>query len=71
MHPRALPIHSAHARPSFRPRHAANDRAVDAAYGYRGERFDALRRAFVFALYQRLNSLLLAPKASRSRAASR
>ncbi|MGC8703618.1 MAG: type IIL restriction-modification enzyme MmeI [Thiomonas sp.] len=55
----------------LRRAHQANDRAVDTAYGYRGERADAPRVAFLFALYQRLTSLLPAPKASRSRAASR
>jgi len=34
----------------LRRAHQANDRAVDAAYGYRGDRADAPRVAFVFAL---------------------
>jgi hypothetical protein len=36
--------------PELRRAHQANDRAVDAAYGYRGNRADAPRVAFVFAL---------------------
>ncbi|NNM64262.1 MAG: class I SAM-dependent DNA methyltransferase [Burkholderiales bacterium] len=49
--------------------HQANDRAVDAAYGYKGEKVDAPRVAFLFSLYQRLTSLLMEPsKARRARA---
>ncbi|WP_288094125.1 DNA methyltransferase [Thiomonas sp.] len=42
----------------LRRAHQANDRAVDAAYGYKGDRADAPRVAFLFNLYQRLTSLL-------------
>jgi hypothetical protein len=42
----------------LRKAHQANDRAVDAAYGYKGDRADAPRVAFLFSLYQRLTSLL-------------
>ncbi|MBN8745642.1 MAG: class I SAM-dependent DNA methyltransferase [Thiomonas arsenitoxydans] len=42
----------------LRRAHQANDRAVDAAYGYKGDRVDAPRVAFLFNLYQRLTSLL-------------
>ena len=38
-------------RPELRKVYAANDRAVDAAYGYQGNKFDAARVAFVFGLY--------------------
>jgi len=56
--------------PELRRAHQANDRAVDAAYGYKGERADAPRVAFLFDLYQRLTSLLPAPKKPRSAAAN-
>ncbi|VDY12142.1 DNA methyltransferase [Thiomonas sp. OC7] len=46
----------------LRRAHQANDRAVDAAYGYKGDRADAPRVAFLFSLYQRLTSLLPPPK---------
>ena len=42
----------------LRKAHAANDRAVDAAYGYRGDKLDAARVAYLFEQYQRLTSLL-------------
>jgi hypothetical protein len=32
--------------------HAALDKAVDNAYGYKGEQTDAARVAFLFGLYQ-------------------
>ena len=41
--------------------HRALDKAVDAAYGYRGAKDDAARVAYLFGLYQRLTSLM-APK---------
>ncbi|CDW95888.1 Methylase [Thiomonas arsenitoxydans] len=50
----------------LRKAHQANDRAVDAAYGYKGDKADAPRVAFLFGLYQRLTSLLPAQK-TRSR----
>jgi hypothetical protein len=37
--------------------HALNDKAVDAAYGYRGGKDDASRAAFLFGLYARLTAL--------------
>ncbi len=43
----------------LRKAHQANDRAVDAAYGYKGDKADAPRVAFLFGLYQRLTSSLL------------
>jgi hypothetical protein len=49
----------------LRRAHQANDRAVDAAYGYKGDRADAPRVAFLFSRYQRLTSLL--PIATRKR----
>ena len=50
--------------------HQALDKAVDAAYGYKAATTDAGRTAFLFALYQKLTSLLPAetkskPKKSR------
>lgn len=44
--------------PELRRAHQANDRAVDAAYGYKGDRADAPRVAYLFTLYQKLTSLL-------------
>jgi hypothetical protein len=38
--------------------HHALDKAVDAAYGYKGATTDAARVAFLFGLYQQLTSLL-------------
>jgi len=49
----------------LRRAHQANDRAVDAAYSYKGDRADAPRVAFLFSLYQRLTSLLPAPGKKR------
>ncbi len=42
----------------LRKAHQANDKAVDAAYGYKGDKTDAVRVAFLFALYQKITSLL-------------
>ena len=42
----------------LRKAHQVNDRAVDAAYGYKGDKADAVRVAFLFGVYQRLTSLL-------------
>ena len=49
--------------------HAALDRAVDAAYGYKGGKDDASRVAFLFKLYQQLAAPLdaAAPKPRRTR----
>ncbi len=54
--------------PELRRAHAACDRAVDAAYGYKGDRADAPRVAFLLTLYQRATSLLpaAAPCARKS-----
>ena len=52
----------------LRKAHQANDKAVDAAYGYKGDKADAPRVAFLFGLYQRLTSLLPIRKTSRARA---
>jgi hypothetical protein len=38
--------------------HEANDKAVDAAYGYKGSKDDASRAAFLFKLYEQATSLL-------------
>ena len=48
--------------------HQALDKAVDAAYGYKGANTDAARVAFLFERYQQLTSLLpLASKAKKVR----
>ena len=47
--------------------HNALDKAVDAAYGYKGAQTDAARVAFLFELYQKLTSLLPAEKAKKTR----
>ena len=39
--------------------HNELDKAVDAAYGYKGEKNDAARVAYLFELYQKLISPLL------------
>lgn len=44
--------------PELHKAHAANDRAVDAAYGYKGDKSDAARVAFLFDLYGKTTSLL-------------
>ena len=48
--------------------HQLLDRAVDAAYGYKGATTDAARVAFLFGLYQQLTSLLPAEKPKKRRA---
>ncbi|MBF3831164.1 class I SAM-dependent DNA methyltransferase [Burkholderia pseudomallei] len=53
--------------PELRKAHAANDRAVDAAYGFKGDKSDAGRVAFLFGLYGKLTSLLPAEKPKRAR----
>lgn len=52
--------------------HEANDKAVDAAYGYKGGKDDASRAAFLFKLYEQATSLLppSKPKKSRSKPTS-
>ena len=47
--------------------HAALDKAVDNAYGYKGGKDDASRVAFLFALYQQLASPLATQPAARKR----
>ena len=47
--------------------HNALDKAVDAAYGYKGAQTDAARVAFLFEFYQKLTSLLPAEKAKKTR----
>jgi hypothetical protein len=43
--------------------HNALDKAVDAAYGYKGAATDSARVAFLFELYQKMTSLLPLEKA--------
>ena len=47
--------------------HRVLNKAVDAAYGYRGSKDDAARVAFLFALYQKLTDLLAAEQGSARR----
>ena len=48
--------------------HARLDKAVDAAYGYKGKPTDAERVAFLFGLYQKYTSLFAAePKKAKRR----
>jgi len=49
----------------LRDAHRALDKAVDAAYGYRGKPDDAARVAFLFALYQKLTGLQAVAKGAR------
>ncbi|MDR2213812.1 MAG: N-6 DNA methylase [Pseudomonadales bacterium] len=49
----------------LRKAHTANDRAVDAVYGYKGDKSDAARVAFLFDLYGKLTSLLPTDKPKR------
>ncbi|WP_208491282.1 type IIL restriction-modification enzyme MmeI [Paraburkholderia tropica] len=44
--------------PELRRAHQANDRAVDATYGFKGDKSDAARVAFLFELYGKLTSLI-------------
>jgi len=46
--------------------HQALDKAVDAAYGYKGANTDAARVAFLFERYQQLTSLLPTEKAKKT-----
>lgn len=54
--------------PELRKAHEANDRAVDSAYGYRGNKEDPARVSFLFGLYQQLTCL---PVADRPKARGR
>jgi hypothetical protein len=47
--------------------HQALDKAVDAAYGYKGAATDATRVAFLFELYQKITSLLPVDKKPKKR----
>jgi hypothetical protein len=47
--------------------HQALDKAVDAAYGYKGAQTDAARVAFLFELYQKITSLLPVQKAKKAK----
>lgn len=47
--------------------HQVLDKAVDAAYGYKGAQTDAARVAFLFARYQQITSLLPVEKTKKSR----
>ena len=49
--------------------HRTLDKAVDAAYGYRGAKDDAARVAFLFALYQQLVGDLTATPRGKRKAA--
>jgi hypothetical protein len=51
----------------LRKAHIANDRAVDAAYGFKGDMSDAGRVALLFSLYSKLTSLLPPEKPKRAR----
>jgi len=50
--------------------HQALDKAVDAAYGYKGANTDAARVAFLFNLYQHITSLLPAEKLKKKKASA-
>jgi hypothetical protein len=47
--------------------HARLDKAVDAAYGYKGKATDAERVAFLFQLYQKYTSLFVSEKGAKSK----
>jgi len=50
--------------------HQANDRAVDSAYGYRGDLRDTARVAHLFQLYQRMTNLFAQQPRKRRRKAA-
>jgi len=54
--------------PNLLRAHQALDKAVDAAYGYKGAATDAARVAFLFERYQQLTSLLPATESPKRRA---
>lgn len=56
--PRTMP-------PDLAKAHAKLDKAVDAAYGYKGANNDGERVAFLFDLYQQMTSLLAVEKVSK------
>lgn len=45
--------------PELRKAHTTNDKAVDIAYGYKGDKSDAERVAFLFRMYEKFTSLPL------------
>jgi hypothetical protein len=47
--------------PELRKAHEANDKAVDAAYGYKGQNNDEERAAFLFTLYKSMTTLPTIP----------
>lgn len=47
--------------------HQALDKAVDAAYGYKGLNTDAARVAFLFELYQKITSFLPVEKPKKAK----
>jgi hypothetical protein len=53
--------------PELQDAHRKLDKAVDAAYGYKGSKDDAARVAFLFERYQQLTSLLPAAPVKKSR----
>jgi hypothetical protein len=57
--------------PELTKAHTALDKAVDAAYQYKGGKDDAARVAFLFERYQQLTSLLPALTAKKPRKAKR
>ena len=62
--PRTMPM-------DLRKAHEANDKAVDAAYKYRGAKTDPARIAFLFGLYEGLTSLLPTNDGGRRKGSSR
>ncbi|MBZ0088987.1 MAG: DNA methylase, partial [Thermoanaerobaculia bacterium] len=53
--------------PALVKAHQRLDKAVDAAYGYKGKPTDAERVAFLFELYQKYTSLFQAEGSGRKR----
>ena len=47
--------------PELRKAHEANDKAVDTAYGYKGQSNDEERAAFLFTLYKSMTTLPTIP----------
>ena len=54
----------------LRQAHEENNRAVDAAYGYKGAKDDASRAAFLFKLYEQATSLLPTERTKKPRTKS-
>lgn len=57
--------------PNLVKAHIALDKAVDAAYGYKGGKEDASRVAFLFELYQKLTAPLIATEPAKKRGTTR